>query len=191
MVRLHPKSHPLLDYALDDALAHFGHLGSTFKSVLHDVTVLAEDVQRHSWIWDHVCIPGRWDTWGSRGKPRWPTAVHDLLLYILVAFASDSFMEAFLRRITLKPKKGTNPLVYAAYFDKDEHARMLLSVGARLNQRGWETVGYRCFLVSTLRHGYPLRGRREHCTLIYIHRILRGILSSADPIVYCKIIVTN
>ncbi|KAF8133986.1 ankyrin repeat-containing domain protein [Boletus edulis] len=143
MVRLHPKSHPLLDYALDDALDHFGHLGSTFKSALHDVTVLAEDIRRHSWIWDHVCIPGRWDRWESRGKPRWPAAVHDLRLYILVAFASDSFMEAFLRRITLKPKKGTNPLVYAAYFDKDKHARMLLSVGARLNQRGWETIGYR------------------------------------------------
>ncbi|KAF8134005.1 hypothetical protein EV363DRAFT_1214744, partial [Boletus edulis] len=143
MVRLHPKSHPLLDYALDDALDHFGYLGSTFKSALHDVTVLAEDIQRHSWIWDHVCIPGRWDTRESRGKPRWPAAVHDLLLYILVAFASDSFMVTFLRRIPLKPRKGTNPLVYTAYFNKDEHARMLLSVGAGLNQRGWETVGYR------------------------------------------------
>ncbi|KAF8446306.1 ankyrin repeat-containing domain protein [Boletus edulis BED1] len=142
MVRLHPKSHPLLDYALDDALDHFGHLGSTFESALHDVTVLAEDIQQHSWIWDHVCIPRR-DTWEFWGKPRWPAAVHDLLLYILVAFASDSFMETFLRRIPLKPKKGTNPLVYAAYFDKAEHARMLLSVGAGLNQRGWETVGYR------------------------------------------------
>ncbi|KAF8133974.1 hypothetical protein EV363DRAFT_1214661, partial [Boletus edulis] len=84
MVRLHPKSHPLLDYALDDALDHFGHLGSTFKSALHDVTMLAEDIQRHSWIWDHVYIPARWNTWESRGKPRWPAAVHDLLLYILV-----------------------------------------------------------------------------------------------------------
>ncbi|KAG6372884.1 ankyrin repeat-containing domain protein [Boletus reticuloceps] len=144
MVQLHPtgKSQALLDYALDDALDHFGHLGLTFKSALHDVTVLAEDIQRHSWVWDHVCIPGRWDRQEFWGKPRWPAAVHDLLLYILVAFASDSFMEAFLRRIPLKPKKGTNPLVYAAYFDKDEHARMLLSLGAGLNQRGWETVRY-------------------------------------------------
>ncbi|KAF8135798.1 hypothetical protein EV363DRAFT_1159393, partial [Boletus edulis] len=144
MVRLHPRSYPLLDYALDDAIGHFEHLGSAFKSALPDVAVLAKDIQRHSWAWDHVCIPAR----RSRReietvKPRWPAASHDLLLYILVAFASNSFMSAYFRRTALKPKDGTNPLVYAAYFDKDQHARTLLSLGARLNHRGWEIDGYR------------------------------------------------
>ncbi|KAF8441584.1 hypothetical protein L210DRAFT_2081228 [Boletus edulis BED1] len=144
MVRLHPRSYPLLDYALDDAIGHFEHLGSAFKSALPDVAVLAKDIQRHSWAWDHVCIPAR----RSRReietvKPRWPAAAHDILIYILVAFASNSFMSAYFRRTALKPKDGTNPLVYAAYFGKDEHARTLLSLGAKLNHRGWEIDGYR------------------------------------------------
>ncbi|KAF8441582.1 ankyrin repeat-containing domain protein [Boletus edulis BED1] len=144
MVRLHPRSYPLLDYALDDAIEHFEHLGSAFKSALPDVAVLAKDIQRHSWAWDHVCIPARRSRQEIETvKPRWPAAAHDLLLYILVAFASNSFMIAYFRRTALKPKDGTNPLVYAAYFGKDEHARTLLSLGARLNHRGWETDGYR------------------------------------------------
>ncbi|KAF8415256.1 hypothetical protein L210DRAFT_865949, partial [Boletus edulis BED1] len=141
-VRLYPKSELLLDYVLDDALDHFGYLGSTFKLALDDIAVLAEDIQQHSWIWDNVCIPGRWDTWEINIKPHWPAAIHDLLLYILVAFAPNAFMDAFFRRTALKPKEGTNPLVYAAQFSKDEHARTLLSRGARLNRRGWEAVGY-------------------------------------------------
>ena len=51
-------------------------------------------------------------------------------------------MSTFFRRTPLKPKADTNPLVYAAYFNKEEHARILLSRGARLDHRGWETVGY-------------------------------------------------
>ena len=138
--RLHPMSRRLLDYALDDALDHFGYLGSKFESAVPDVTVLAEDIRQHSEIWDNVCIPARWKI---STKPRWPAARHDLLLYILVAFAPKSFMSAFFRDNALKPKEGTNPLVYAAHFDKDEHARTLLFRGARLHDRGWETSGFR------------------------------------------------
>ena len=137
--RLHPMSQPLLDYALDDALDHFGYLGSKFELALPDITVLAEDIRQHSEIWDHVCIPARW---GIGTKPHWPAARHDLLLYILVAFAPSSFMSAFFRDNALKPKDGTNPLVYAAHFNKDEHARTLLFRGARLDNRGWETSGF-------------------------------------------------
>ena len=140
ITRLHPKSQPLLDYALDGALDHFAYLGSIFKSALHDVSILARDIQRHSWIWDHVCIPTRQEI---DIRPRWPAARHDLLLYILVAFAPNSFMITYLRRNALNPKKGTNPLVYAAQFNKDEHAHTLLLRGARLHQRGWETSGFR------------------------------------------------
>ena len=125
---------------LDNALDHFQYLGSTFKTILHDVKVLAGDIQRHSWTWDHVCIPARWEI--GDNKPHWPAARHDLLLYILVAFAPNSFMSKFLRRTPLKPKEGTNPLVYAAYFNKEEHAHTLLSRGARLNHGGWEIVRY-------------------------------------------------
>ena len=139
-VALYPQLQPLLDYALDDALDHFGHLGSTFKTALGDIRILAEDIQRHSWIWDHVYTPARWEIHDK--KPHWPMARHDLLHYILVAFASNSFMSTFFRRTPLKPKADTNPLVYAAYFNKEEHARILLSRGARLDRRGWETVGY-------------------------------------------------
>ncbi|KAF8135794.1 hypothetical protein EV363DRAFT_1551923, partial [Boletus edulis] len=143
-VRLHPRSYPLLDYALDDAIGHFEHLGSAFKSALPDVAVLAKDIQRHSWTWDNVCIPaGQSRRKTKTVKPGWPAASHDLLLYILVAFASNSFMSAYFRRTALKLKDGTNPLVYAAYFDKDQHARTLLSRGARLNHRGWDIDGYR------------------------------------------------
>jgi ankyrin repeat protein len=138
--RLHPMSQRLLDYVLDDALDHFGYLGSKFESALPDITVLAEDIRQHSEIWDNVCIPARWkvDT-----KPRWPAARHDLLLYIFVAFAPKSFMGTFFRDNALRPREGTNPLVYAAHFNKDEHARTLLSRGARLDHRGWETIGFR------------------------------------------------
>ena len=138
--QLYPMSHRLLNYALDDALDHFGYLGSNFESAVPDITVLAEDIRQHSEIWDNVYIPARWEI-GT--KPHWPVARHDLLLYILVAFAPNSFMGAFFRDNALKPKEGTNPLVYAAHFNKDEHARTLLSQGARLDHRGWETIGFR------------------------------------------------
>ncbi|KAI9568426.1 hypothetical protein HD554DRAFT_766586 [Boletus coccyginus] len=52
--RPHPLS--LLDYVLDDAFDYFGYLGSTLEPALHDVAVLAEDIQRHSWVWDNACI---------------------------------------------------------------------------------------------------------------------------------------
>ena len=133
--RLYPMSQRLLDYALDDALDHFGYLGSKFESALLDITVLAEDIRQHSEIWDHVYIPARWDSREIRTKPHWPATRHDLLLYILVAFAPNSFMRAFFREKALKPKEGTNPLVYAAHFNKDEHARTLLLRGAKLLSR--------------------------------------------------------
>ena len=140
MDRPHPMSQRLLDYVLDDALDHFGCLGSKFESALPDITVLAEDIRQHSELWDHVYIPARWEI-GI--KPRWPAARHDLPLYILVAFAPNSFMRAFFREKALKPKEGTNPLVYAAHFNKDDHAHTLLLRGARLDHRGWETSGFR------------------------------------------------
>ncbi|KAF8440037.1 hypothetical protein L210DRAFT_857443, partial [Boletus edulis BED1] len=73
--------------------------------------------------------------------PMWPASKHDLTLYMLVAYAPNSLLRSFLRRTPLKPKEGTNPLVYAAYFNKGEHARALLLRGGRLNRRGWDVNG--------------------------------------------------
>ena len=138
--RLHRMSQRLLDYALDDALDHFGYLGSKFESALPDIIVLAEDIRQHSKIWDNVHVLARW---GVGTKPHWPAARHDLLLYILVAFTPNSFMREFFHDNALKPKEGTNPLVYAAHFNKDEHARTLRCQGAKLHHRGWEISGFR------------------------------------------------
>lgn len=137
--RLHFMSLPLRDYVLDEALDHFRYLGpSLFKSALHDISMLAEDIQRHFNMWDCMCISaGR--AIGST-NPSWPMARHDLLLYILVAFAPNSLLSRSFCT-PLRPKEGTNPLVYAACFNKGGHARTLLLQGARLNYRGWETDG--------------------------------------------------
>ncbi|KAF8556919.1 ankyrin [Imleria badia] len=132
-----PVSHPLLDYVLDDALNHFRHIGPRIGSILRDIKILADDIERNSWEWDNMCL-GRV---ANSTTPRWPVSSHDLPLYILVAFAPDSLLRAYLPRSSLKPKKGTNPLVYAAYFNKHEQARTLLSRGAKLNCRGLETDG--------------------------------------------------
>ena len=137
---LQSLSHPLRDYVLDDAIHHFQHLGKQLKSILHDIRVLERDIQRHPSQWDNMCLTAKVDAHST--APIWPTSIHDLNLYILVAFASDSLLRVFLRRTALKPKEGTNPLVYAAYFNKYEHARTLLSQGAKVNHQGWETYRY-------------------------------------------------
>ncbi|KAF8126505.1 hypothetical protein EV363DRAFT_1268265 [Boletus edulis] len=135
---IRPMSY-LLDYVLSVALDHFQYIGSQIASILHDIKVLAEDIERNSRAWDDIRLDTTW--FEDPTTPSWPASCHDLPLYILVAFAPDSLLRAYLARPILKPKKGTNPLVYAAYFDKHEQARTLLSRGAKLNCRGWETDG--------------------------------------------------
>lgn len=138
----HPRLvfQPLRDYVLDHAPDHFSHLGPQIKSILRDIKILEANTQSHSRMWDSMCLSA------NRLKrcttPNWPTSQHDFTLYILVAFGSSSILRKFLRRTGLRPKEGTNPLVYAAYFNKDEHARTLLLRGAKLNLRGWETDGF-------------------------------------------------
>ena len=146
------KSQPLCSYVLGDAINHFRHLGPHFKSVLHDIRVLSEDIQQHSRMWDDefpkLAESGRlgYRLWTKSPlmrstKLRWPTARHDLLFYILIAFAPNSLLQTHLRHSPFEPKEGTNPLLYAAYFNKDEHARTLLARGARLNGRRWNPNG--------------------------------------------------
>ena len=136
-IPIHPMSNQLFDYVLEDALDHFRYIiWSQTESILHDIRVLAEDIERHSLMWDDMCIRTR--RVADSTTPIWPMSSHDLPLYILIAFAPDSLLRTYLPRLVLKPKKGTNPLVYAAYFNKHEQARTLLSRGAKLNCRGWE-----------------------------------------------------
>ena len=131
----HPMSQPLLDYVLRTALEHFEYFGSRIGSVLHDIKVLEEDIDRHFRVWDTEYFScASWDYM----TPSWPTSTHDLTLYILVVFASSSLLRAYLPRPVPKLKKGTNPLIYAAHFDKHEQARTLLSRGVKLNCMGWE-----------------------------------------------------
>ena len=141
---------PLFNYVFCVALVHLRHLGPYMKSILHDVKVLAGEIQQYSGTWDEMFAEETQQhskTWDKVLAPRppgpsvrapgWPAARHDLLLYILIAFAPNSLLQAVLRHTALRPKEGTNPLNYAAYFNKDEHAHTLLSRGAKLSTRGW------------------------------------------------------
>jgi len=138
----HPRLvfQPLRDYVLDHAPDHFSHLRPRIQSILHDIKILEENTQSHSRMWDNMCLSA--NRLMRCTTPNWPTSQHDFTFYILVAFGTDSILRKFLRRTGLRPKEGTNPLVYAAYFNKYEHARTLLSRGAKLNLSGWETDGF-------------------------------------------------
>lgn len=124
---------------LEDALDHFRYIGSQIKSTLHDLKVLEEDIERNFRVWNNMCLGTT--RIANSTNPSWPVSGHDLPLYILVAFAPDSLLRAYLPHPVIKPKKGTNPLVYAACFNKFEQARTLLARGAKLNCRGWEIDG--------------------------------------------------
>lgn len=137
--KVYHMSHRLLDYVLEDALDHFRYIGSQIKSILHEIKVLAEDIERNSRVWNNICLGAI--RIADFTNPSWPVSGHDLPLYILVSFAPDSLLREYLPRPVIKPKKGINPLVYAAYFNKFEQAQTLLARGARLNCRGLEIDG--------------------------------------------------
>lgn len=132
------ETQPLLDYALNDAINHLRYLGRGCKIVLQYMKALDANVRLCASFWDNICLHAK------RGRHSqalsWPSSRHDFMLYVLVAVAPNSLLNAFLRRAALKPKEGTNPLVYAAYFNKVEHAQTLLLRGANANRRGWEIV---------------------------------------------------
>ena len=68
----------------------------------------------------------------------WLPLKHNFILYILIAFAPARLLCSFVGRAPLKCKDRTNPLIYAANFGKVEHAKILLSSSACLNNRGWD-----------------------------------------------------
>ncbi|KAF8552317.1 ankyrin [Imleria badia] len=127
------ESLPLLEYVLSYGLSHLSHLGPENSGIFKDIEGLQVRIHRHDWEWDQLC---RFVPLVRSGIP-WPTSEHDVPLYILVAFGSGALFRAFVRRATLTPREGTNPLVYAAYFGKIEHARILISWGVDINLRGF------------------------------------------------------
>ncbi|KAI9573047.1 ankyrin repeat-containing domain protein [Boletus coccyginus] len=123
---------PLLKYVLSDGLNHLAHLGPGNSEIFKDIGTLRAIAREFTWEWDRMCklVPS------TRTGVSWPTSEHDFTFYILVAFASDTLFETFVRCTGLTPQEGTNPLVYAVHFGKTGHARVLISQGADVNHPG-------------------------------------------------------
>ncbi|KAF8549430.1 ankyrin [Imleria badia] len=124
----------LLGYVFTDGFNHLAHLGSANRVVLNDMMALQMDIQRYPDAWEMIYQMSR-----DRKPPTpWPAEKHDFMFYVLIAFSSSSLFLAFLRRChnVLKLRYQTNPLIYAAHFGKAHHAEMLLSRGAKVNERG-------------------------------------------------------
>ena len=125
-------SRPLLTYVLSYGFSHLSHLGLDNTAIFEDIESLQGVVRQHNWGWDRMC---GWVPSVRSGIP-WPTSEHDVVVYTLVAFGSEALFRTFVRRAAITPMEGTNPLVYAAYFGKTEHARLLISQGVDINLRG-------------------------------------------------------
>ncbi|KAF8439131.1 ankyrin repeat-containing domain protein [Boletus edulis BED1] len=147
-------SQKLLNYVLSEGFNHLAYLGSANHVVLEDMVALQLDILRYPDAWEAICRMKR----DHKTPIPWPARKHDFMFYILVAFSSASLFLAFLRRScgVLKPQHQTNPLVYAAHFGKVQHAEMLLSHGAKVNERG--------LVIDASRQALPLEvavGRRR------------------------------
>ncbi|KAG6375336.1 ankyrin repeat-containing domain protein [Boletus reticuloceps] len=125
-------SRPLLKYVLSDGFSHLTHLGAANAGIFKDIEMLQEDIYRHNLQWERMCklVPS------TRSGIPWPTSDHDLMMYILVGFASDALFHTFIDRSARTLKEGTNPLVYAAHFGKTDHAKALILRGANVNHWG-------------------------------------------------------
>ena len=108
--------------------------------VLQAIVDLQLNAQQHASEWERLCNSAH------SLNVIWPTLKHDLVLYILIAFAPEPLLCSFLSHATLQLKDGTNPLTYAAHFGKTEHARTLLSRGVGLGRRGWHPRDHRMVL---------------------------------------------
>ena len=132
--------HMLHEYVLRFGFRHLSHINPSNRDVLHALKTLNSNAQRHPLSWDRLC------RMSNIGIP-WPTLKHDIILYILIAFAPVRLLRSFVGRAPLKCKDGTNPLIYAAGFGRVEHAKILLSSGACLNNRGWDIWHDHCQLL--------------------------------------------
>ena len=128
---------PLLPYVRSCGFQHLGHVDPANREVLRALETFQSDVQPHSLEWEQLC---------ERSRPlddHWPSLKHDLVLYILIAFAPAELLRLYMDYAPLKPKDGTNPLTYAASSRKIEHAKILLSKGFRVDRKGWDTGEHR------------------------------------------------
>ena len=123
--------HMLHEYVLRFGFRHLSHINPSNRDVLHALKTLNSNAQRHPLSWDRL------HRMSNTGIP-WPTLKHDIILYILIVFAPVRLLRSFVGRAPLKCKDGTNPLIYAAGFGRVEHAKILLSSGACLKNRGWD-----------------------------------------------------
>ena len=134
-------SQGLLDYVLTEGFNHLGYLGSASHTVLEDMMALQSDIQNHPAAWEKI----RRMLQGYKLVVPWPGLEHDFMLYLLTAFGSRPLLDAFLgpTRRVLKSRYQTNPLVYAAHFGRPKHAQLLLSRGAKVNEKGLVVEGHR------------------------------------------------
>ena len=129
------ETFPMLSYVLSSGFNHIAYIDPGSTVVLEALQSLGADVRHHPSHWDRLCELReeglRWP------YPPWPSSRHDFVLYILIAYSSPGLLESFLSACgPLKPRVGTNPLVYAADLRKTKHATVLLACGADMNMRG-------------------------------------------------------
>jgi ankyrin repeat protein len=137
------------DYALSVGFEHLTYLGWEHDLVFGDMKALQADIRQNPKKWeqirDSLSIPFHSQTSYNRDwvPPEhystlyWSHSKHDSTLCILVQFASASLLERYLDHAALMPSAGANPLVYAVHFDRVQHARILLSRGAKVNDIDW------------------------------------------------------
>ena len=141
------QSFPMLSYVLSFGFNHLA-LGSPRSTViLEALQSLGADIRHYPSHWDRLCEL-REEVLGACYPP-WPTSRHDFVPYILIAYSSPRLLELLLfSSRPLKPRPGTNPLVYAADLGKIEHAMALLASGVDINQQG--------LVVDDSHHASPL-----------------------------------
>ena len=125
----------MLSYVLSSGFNHIAHVDPDSIAVREALQSLGSDVRHHPSHWDRLCELREEDLrWPY---PLWPSSRHDFELYILIAYSSAALLKSFLSGSRLlKPRFGTNPLVYAADLRKTEHAMVLLACGADVDVRG-------------------------------------------------------
>lgn len=128
------ESFPMLSYVFSSGFNHIAHGDLESIVISKALESLGSDVRHHLSHWDCLCELREEDLWWP--YPPWPSSRHDFVLYILIAYSSPKLLQSFLSQRPLKPRVGTNPLVYAADLRKTEHAMALLACGADVNMHG-------------------------------------------------------
>ena len=126
------ESFPMLPYVLSSGFNHIAHVDPQSVVVLEALRSLDLHARSHPSHWDRLCEFREEDLrWPY---PPWPSSRHDIVLYLLIAYSSPRLLQSFLSVChNVKPRFGTNPLVYAADLRRTEHATTLLAYGADVN----------------------------------------------------------